>query len=198
MNDYNISDEQKRILRELVKATENGHPNRFLSVFNSMHYGVIFEQNLPKQLQQIAIECDDNDLEALKADGLITLRSRGIGQICQKGFDAVKSDFATTPPQTATTAGVIIHGDVHGGSLQGAVGNGNIQTIGDFAKIHEQLKKAGVTQSERNEIENILDGLKTASESEKHSLMRRGRDWLERNGPAIGAVLGGAIKGYFG
>ena len=77
---------------------------------------------------------------------------------------------------------------------------GNVQAeklqIGNYNTIHEQLKSFGVPQPERNELENILDDLKTANPEQKKSLLRRGSDWLLRNGPAIGS-LSETIRAWF-
>lgn len=61
--------------------------------------------------------------------------------------------------------------------------------IGDYNSIHSELKKCGVSQEERNELENILDELKnTKEETQKKSLLSKGMEWLKRNTPTIGAL----------
>jgi len=61
--------------------------------------------------------------------------------------------------------------------------------IGDYNSIHSELKKCGVSQSERNELEDILDNLKnTKKDTEKKSLIKKGMGWLKRNAPTIGAL----------
>ena len=45
--------------------------------------------------------------------------------------------------------------------------------IGDYNSIHSELKKCGVSQSERNELEDILDNLKnTKKDTEKKTLVK--------------------------
>ena len=77
---------------------------------------------------------------------------------------------------------------------------GNVQTtnlqIGDYNSIHADLKRLGISQKERNELEEILDRLKTSSEAEKEPLLQRGIDWLLRNGQTIG-VLAETIRSWF-
>lgn len=67
---------------------------------------------------------------------------------------------------------------------------GNVQAqnvqIGDYASIHNQLKKAGVSQQERNELEKILDELKATSGEKHESIVQRGMDWVNRNKVLIG------------
>ncbi len=77
---------------------------------------------------------------------------------------------------------------------------GNVQTehlqIGDYNTIHSELKRLGVAQKERNDLEDILDGLKTSKkQEEKKSYFERGVQWLKRNGKAIG-TLSETIRGW--
>jgi hypothetical protein len=95
--------------------------------------------------------------------------------------------------KAAQNSNVHFHGDFKG--VFGSVTGHNVQ-IGDYASIHEQLKEAGVSQEERNELENILDEIKTAKPEEKPSLMQRGIDWVGRNEKFLGA-LSTIIKGWF-
>lgn len=69
--------------------------------------------------------------------------------------------------------------------IWGSVQAENVQ-IGDYSSIHEQLKDAGVSQKERNELENIFDELRTAQKEERKSILKRGFDWVERNKALIG------------
>ena len=69
----------------------------------------------------------------------------------------------------------------------GDVKSENVQ-IGNYSFIHSELKKCGVSQKERNELEDILDGLKGAKENKKESLIKRGMSWLKRNAGTIGAL----------
>lgn len=73
-------------------------------------------------------------------------------------------------------AGIV--GDVHAENVQ----------VGDYASVHAQLKDAGVSQSERNELENILDDLQSAESESKEPLLTRGLDWVARNAPSLGAL----------
>jgi AbiTii len=74
-------------------------------------------------------------------------------------------------------------GDVNGGQLQ----------IGNYGQFHQQLKDAGVSQSDRNEIETIIDELPKAEGAKKAGLVQRGMDWVGRNASNIGEI-GGAIR----
>lgn len=87
---------------------------------------------------------------------------------------------------------------VHIQNFHGVFGNvsGQNVQIGDYGSIHQQLKDAGVSQAERNELENILDALKKAKADEKPSLVQRGMDWIGRNKEALG-TLAAVIKGWF-
>jgi len=85
------------------------------------------------------------------------------------------------------------------GTFSGVIGNvqsSNLQ-IGDYNSIHSELKKLGVSQKERNDLEDILDGLKTASDSERKSLLKRGSEWIVRNADKIG-VLSETVRKWMG
>lgn len=87
----------------------------------------------------------------------------------------------------------------HIGNFSGVLGNvqtSNLQ-IGDYNSIHSELKRLGVPQKERNDLEKILDGLKTTSGPEKHSLIKRGSEWLMRNADKIG-ILSETIRKWIG
>jgi AbiTii len=79
--------------------------------------------------------------------------------------------------------------------ILGDVSSSNIQ-IGDYSSIHEALKDNGVSQEERNELENLLDKIKVASPEEKKGLIQNGYEWLSRNASTIGTISN-TIKGWF-
>lgn len=84
---------------------------------------------------------------------------------------------------------------IHIGTLNGVLGNvtGQQVQVGNYGQIHQQLKDAGVSQSERNEIETIMDELPKAEGEKKDGLVQRGMDWLGRNAENIGSI-GVAVK----
>ena len=69
-------------------------------------------------------------------------------------------------------------------------------SIGDYASIHNELKEMGVPQEERNELENLLDNLKSSPPDERPTLIKKGLDWLARNSATIGS-LSDTIRGWF-
>lgn len=83
-------------------------------------------------------------------------------------------------------------------SFKGILGNVASSTIqvGDYPSIHSALKEKGVSQKERNELENLLDEIKTAEPSRRQSLVKRGFEWIGRNASTIG-TLSNTIKGWF-
>lgn len=78
----------------------------------------------------------------------------------------------------------------------GDVSESNLQ-IGDYNSIHSSLKKLGVSQEERNELEKIMDEYKVAENEEKKSLFTKGMEWLRKNGSIIG-TLAETIRNWFG
>lgn len=83
-------------------------------------------------------------------------------------------------------------------SFQGVLGNVDSSTVqvGDYSSVHSVLKEKGVSQKERNELENLLDELKTAEPSQRKGLVKRGFEWVGRNASTIG-TLSNTIKGWF-
>lgn len=83
-------------------------------------------------------------------------------------------------------------------SFQGILGNVASSTVqvGDYSSIHSVLKEKGVSQKERNEIENLLDEIKTAKPSRRKGLLKKGFEWVGRNASTIG-TLSNTIKGWF-
>ena len=69
--------------------------------------------------------------------------------------------------------------------ILGDVDSSQVQ-IGDYNGIHAELKRRGLPQVERNELENILDALPQAKKEEKSGLLKRGTDWITRNAAALG------------
>lgn len=83
------------------------------------------------------------------------------------------------------------------GSFTGVLGDVSSSQIqvGDYNSIHAKLKGLGISQEDRNELEKILDELKVASGERRKSLVKRGLEWLMRNGAALGA-LSDTIRGW--
>ena len=68
----------------------------------------------------------------------------------------------------------------------GNVSHSNVNVY-DFGSIHQELKQWNVPQSERNELENILDALKSSPPEEKRSLIEKGKAWIVKNQEFLGA-----------
>ena len=68
----------------------------------------------------------------------------------------------------------------------GNVSHSNVNVY-DFDSIHQELKQWKVPQSERNELENILDELKSSPPEKKQSLIEKGKAWIVRNQEFLGA-----------
>ncbi|MCL4517609.1 MAG: hypothetical protein M1587_00250 [Thaumarchaeota archaeon] len=71
----------------------------------------------------------------------------------------------------------------------------------DYQSIHQMLKDHEVPQFERNELENIMDDLKSAKTKGKDDLLKRGRAWISRNKRFLGdateiimRAIGAAMK----
>lgn len=100
--------------------------------------------------------------------------------------------FSKEEKEKARTTDSVHIEHFHG--IFGSVQAQNVQ-IGDYTLIHNKLKDAGVSQKERNKLENILDELKTAAGENRKSIVQRGLDWVNRNKTLIGN-LGQLIIGW--
>jgi hypothetical protein len=71
----------------------------------------------------------------------------------------------------------------------GVLGNVSHSSVNvyDFDSIHQELKQWKVPQSERNELENILDAMKNSPPEEKPSLIEKGKAWIVKNQEFLGA-----------
>jgi AbiTii len=74
----------------------------------------------------------------------------------------------------------------HVTGIVGNVTDSNVNVY-DFGSINQQLKQWNVPQSERNDLENIIDALKSSRPEEKPSLIEKGKAWIVRNSELIGA-----------
>lgn len=83
------------------------------------------------------------------------------------------------------------------GQFTGVLGDVHSSTIhiGEYNSIHAELKRLGVSQDQRNDLEEILDKLPPAHGEQRTSLVQRGKEWLIRNGPTIG-TLSDTIRGW--
>ena len=107
----------------------------------------------------------------------------------------ILGDGMTFSQEDIRKAGSITFNISNFSGVLGDVTSSNFQ-IGNYNTIHEQLKKLGVSQSERNELEDILDNIKSSDTENRKSLIKRGTEWLSRNGTIIGA-LSETIRGWF-
>ena len=72
--------------------------------------------------------------------------------------------------------------------------NHSAVVVHDYSSIHQTLKQHGVSQKERNEFENILDELKTAEGGKKATFIEKGKAWIIKNEPVLGAGISLARK----
>ena len=69
----------------------------------------------------------------------------------------------------------------------GNVANSHVQ-IYDYSSVHQLLRQHNISQIARNELENIMDELKSAPADKKPSLLERGKEWLVKNQEVLGAA----------
>jgi len=59
--------------------------------------------------------------------------------------------------------------------------------IYDYSSIHKTIKERGVPVEERNQLEEIMDGLKESDAKEKEGWLQKGKNWIVRNQEFLGA-----------
>jgi len=74
----------------------------------------------------------------------------------------------------------------HFTGVLGNVTHSNVNVF-DYSSIHQALKQRNIPQSERNELENILDELKSRPPEQRPSLIEKGKAWIVRNQELLGA-----------
>ncbi len=83
------------------------------------------------------------------------------------------------------------------GQFSGVWGNVNSSNVvvGDYASIHSQLKEAGISQKARNELEQILDAIKSEKSEVRKGAVSRGFEWLKKYGATLG-ILSETIRNW--
>jgi hypothetical protein len=136
-----------------------------------------FMMQFPQQVRHSPMEIK-RILEAIKDQILnwaIELEQRGItGE--NMSFD--KEEKQRAQKQTFNIQ--------HFTGVLGDVKNSNV-SVYDYSSIHQELRQRNVPQSERNEIENILDELKHGSPETKQTLIEKGKAWIVKNQAFLGA-----------
>jgi AbiTii len=113
----------------------------------------------------------------------------------KRGIEGDSMDFNDKEKQAAASQTFNIAGNFHG--VVGPVMNSKV-TLNDFSSIHQILKDHGISQEGRNEIENIMDALKTASPDRRASVLERWEKWFVKHKDALGAsaeIIAKAIGG---
>src|ERR1043166_178076 len=101
----------------------------------------------------------------------------------QKGITGEDMSFDKEEKQKAQSQTFNIQ---HFTGVLGDVKNSNLRVY-DYSSIHQLLRQNNVPQDERNEFENILDELRTATDpTKKTTLIERGKAWIVKNEALLG------------
>ena len=76
----------------------------------------------------------------------------------------------------------------HFAGVLGDVSHSSVQVY-DYSSLHQVLKQQQVPQQDRNELENIMDELKTADPAKKSTLLEKGKAWIATNEKFLGATV---------
>jgi hypothetical protein len=104
----------------------------------------------------------------------------------QRGITGTDMSFDTGEKRKAQNQTFNIQ---HFTGVLGDVKNSSV-SIYDYSSIHQELRQRNVPQAERNEIENILDELKTSPPGVKRTLIEKGKAWIVKNQELLGAGAG--------
>ena len=74
----------------------------------------------------------------------------------------------------------------HFAGVLGDVSQSSVQVY-DYSSLHQTLKQKSVPQQERNELENIMDELKTAAPEKRKGLLEKAKAWVVKNQEFLGA-----------
>lgn len=166
MAGYNLTEDQKHILRQLVRGSEEGKLPRtfFVASSDSISWMLIDWKSDDRP------ELELTDLEVLEEDHFLSFRvvrytKRGNPAtvrctLWEKAFEAVRTDFAPPEPTVPTqfNIGAIIHA-MSGGNVQ-AVGIAEeteiSQVVNDPALLHSQVE--ALTERLLDEAKSVLAG----------------------------------------
>jgi hypothetical protein len=108
-------------------------------------------------------------------DWSLELEKRGITGD-DMSFDEREKDAAHNPIFNIQTA------------IFGNVSQTNVNLY-DYSSIYQQLEQWNVPHSQRSELKNILEKLKSSPPEKKPSLIEKGKAWIVRNQAFLGAGL---------
>jgi hypothetical protein len=143
-----------------------------------------FMMQFPQQVRHSPMEIK-RILEAIKEQIL-----NWAIELEQKGISGEDMSFDKEEKQKAQNQTFNIQ---HFTGVLGDVKNSSV-AVHDYSSIHQTLKQYGVPQNERNKFENILDELKTAEGAKKATLIEKGKAWIVKNEPLLGAGISLARK----
>lgn len=166
MASYNLTDEQKQLLQQIVKEIkQDDHENSFYVSIDIQGAEIIgISQRFSHSLEDNLLALDQADLITLRQTDKYSLKF----SVKQSGFDAVEGGFIQSVPTTGTylSIGAIIHGDMSGGSVQsvGFASHSEIeQIINDPALLNSKID-----EYLDNLIEIIKEDLSIKSLTEYH------------------------------
>lgn len=75
-------------------------------------------------------------------------------------------------------------------NFTGVIGtvNTNAFQIGNYNSIHSELKRLGIPQPDRAQLENIMDRVGESEGPEKAGLVKQGLEWVLQHGSQLGAM----------
>ena len=138
--------------------------------------------NVSHWLQRIEISTAQlegllNAIQDKLLDWSLELEQRGI----------IGEDMSFNENERTSAQGQTFHIQNFTGVL-GDIPHSHVQ-VHDYSSLHQTLKQQNVSQQARNELENIMDELKTADPEKKKGLLEKAQAWIVKNQEFLGASV---------
>lgn len=192
------------LAREAMKANCNDSVGKLQHIINHEKVGGVLQQPYSPEYRNMLMEHMDGEpfvptrviSMASLAGVLDAIRNIILSwslRLEENGILGEGMTFSAAEKKAATES------SIHIANFHGVLGNVQAEQvqIGNYNSIREELKKVGIPQDARNELENILDEFKTATSDKKKPLAKRGLDWVVQHADSLGK-LAGVIRGLFG
>jgi hypothetical protein len=192
------------VLEKILDKKEEAFDEKFIAMFQDilpwLSYGWIVDGQELAYVVQRTLQDSYGFLEKGLASGDLAITPSGWSLLDRVKKNAAHKSTATEPNKQSikgeemnsdekekkTNESVVFNI----GSVNGNVGNvSNSQVnVYDYGSVQHLLLKHNIPKSDRRELEDIMDDLKTAPPEKRTSLLERGEKWFVKHKAALGAV----------
>jgi len=154
----------------------------FLPLTRDLHYPLGNELGIDVSDWQQQIQFSTTQLQGL----LNAVKDKLLDWSLELGKRGITGENMSFDEKERKSAQSQVFNIQHFTGVLGDVSHSSVQVY-DYSSLHQTLKQQNVPQQERNELENIMDELKTADATKKKSLLEKGKAWLVKNQEFLGA-----------